>query len=409
MKFVVGGGKLQAPSNHCTWAVPWALLQGRCAPTEVRTPGRLWTRGPAACQAVVGSLGVWIDFWTTYCFVRDETLSAVSPLGCLHGEDVRIGPLCCHLCSGCYHSPALVASMAWRGPHCSTVVPSSSPTSLHPCCLPLRRMCWLETSMICFVFIWRKTQLCPWGGQASPRPVHPMQSQRQISSSAPCWVPVAPVPSPLQLAPTLRRGSSTHCVGRSRENPTGRSLPWDVEPKKPPAPFHHFLSQLRLPTSYIQGPGSRVWPFLSPWSNTQLHSFGTGRSSAEARPSKHGTLLDGVGCMLSESRFSASLSWSQGMASQSSWGGSSVVPGATQLPGFPGVVTCSFLPREGHRTCTVTSKVRAHRAGGITTYRICSLKDLITATSNYKASLGPFEMKMLAFATCFHNWFCLSV
>lgn len=245
VKFGAGGGKPQAPSKHRSWAVPWGLLQGRCVSAEVRTSGSPWALGPAACQAVVGSLGVWVGFWTTCCFVRDQTSSAVSPLGCLCGEGIWFGPLCCHLCSGCYHSPPLVASMAWRGPHCCTVVPSSFPTRLHPCWLSLSRTCCLETNMICFVLICRKTQLCPWGGQASPRPVHPTQPQSQISSSAPCWVAVAPLPP--QFAPTLRWASSTHCVGRSRENPPGHSLPWDVGPKKPPAPFRHCLSSWGYP------------------------------------------------------------------------------------------------------------------------------------------------------------------
>lgn len=65
----------------------------------------------------------------------------------------------------------------------------------------------------------------------------------------------------------------------------------------------------------------------------------------------------------------------------------------------------SFLPRQGHKTRTVTSKVHAQWAKGIITHGIVSMRDLITATGNYIASLGPFEMKMLAYASWIHNRF----
>ena len=135
--------------------------------------------------------------------------------------------MCCHLCGGCCCSPPLSWRLGWPEEACTAVLwclsPAPFPPASHHCWLLPSRMCCLETNMTCSVLICRKTQLRPWGGRASPGAVRPMEPESQASLSAPCWVPMASLPP--QPAPSPQWASSAHCVGRSRENPPGRSLP----------------------------------------------------------------------------------------------------------------------------------------------------------------------------------------
>lgn len=58
------------------------------------------------------------------------------------------------------------------------------------------------------------------------------------------------------------------------------------------------------------------------------------------------------------------------MVSQSSWRDSSMAAGAVQLTGLHSLVTSLFLPRQGHTTWTVNSKVHVHGGGGIVRYTL---------------------------------------
>lgn len=335
--------------------------------------------------------------------------SVVSPPRCLHGQDIRFGPLCCRLCGDCRCSPPLSWWLGWPEEASTAALwhLSLAPFLLasHYCWLHPTRTCCLETNMSCFVLTCRKTQLCTWGGWASPGAVHPVQPQSQASSSAPCWLPVAPLPPQPALSP--RWASSAHCVGRSREKP-----PW------PPFPGGEGCGaskatrpSLPLPvtaevTRCIRGggPASRACPFLSPWPGTQPHSLG-GRHRGEAVrgqglqkmvPCRVRSLCAAcvqIFCLPElESRYSQTerlerqLHGTQGRAA--AWPTQS----GDQLISTQAGAHNSHSPFKGARW-----------DGGIVTHCIVSLKDLIRATSNYVASLGPFEMKKLAYASWIHN------
>lgn len=134
----------------------------------------------------------------------------------------------------------------------------------------------------------------------------------------------------------------------------------DAGPAKPPGPVCHCLSQRRLPAAFGEGdqlhgpaPFSPHGQALSP----TVLGAGTEERQCGGKAFRRWCLAGCVRCVLPVFRSSASLSWSQGTARQSGWRGNSMVPRAVQLPGPHRVVTSSFLPRQGHTTPTVPSKV----------------------------------------------------
>lgn len=336
--------------------------------------------------------------------------SAVSPLRCLHGQDIRFGPLCCHLCGDCCCSPPLSWWLGWPEEASTAVLwrLSLAPFLLasHSCWLHPSRTCRLETNMSCFVLTCRKTQLCPWGGRASPGAVHPVQPQSQASSSASCWLPVAPLPSNQlwahggQAVPTVWEGA-----GKSPLGPLSQGEK-DAGPAKPPGPVCHCLSQRRLPTSCIRGgePASRACPFLFPWPGTQPHSLGSRHRGEAVQGQGLQKMVPCRVCWLCaacvqifclpelESRYSRTERLERQLHSTQGRAAAWPTQSGDQLFSTQAGAHNSHSPFKGARW-----------DGGIVTHCIVSLKDLIRATGNYVASLGPFEIKKLAYASWIHN------
>lgn len=178
--------------------------------------------GPWARQAAVGSLCVLHSRLPCLLFCGgSDNICSQWFLHHLHGEGIEFGPLCCHLCGGCPRSPPLPWRLRWPEEASTSALrclsPAPSPPASRHCWLHRSRMCCLETNTACFVLICGKSQLSPWGEQASPGTVCPTQPQSQATLLAPCSWPPQPAPSP-------RWASSACCVGRSRESPPGQSL-----------------------------------------------------------------------------------------------------------------------------------------------------------------------------------------
>lgn len=200
------GGKPQAPSSYCTGAMPWGLLQGSCSPAEVRTPAGPWALGPAACQAVVGSL----DVCTVAC------------LACCFGGDGLVGGFSTTVPSWAGHqiwsfvlppvwwlplqpTPVMVAGMARRGLHCCAVAPEpgSLPTSLplllapsNPNMLP-----WNQHVLFCPHL--QENPALPLGWMSFPRGCPPRAAPEPSQLISPMLVACGPTATPTSFEPTV--------------------------------------------------------------------------------------------------------------------------------------------------------------------------------------------------------------
>lgn len=292
------GGKPQSPSSYCTWAMPWGLSQGSCSPAEVRTPAGPWALGPAACQAVVGSL----DVCTVAC------------LACCLGGDGLVGGFSTAVPSWAGHqiwsfvlpplwwlllqpTPVMVAGMARRGLHCCAVVPEpgSLPTSLPQLLAPSKPNVPPWNQHVLFCPHLQENPALPLGWMSFPRGCPPRAAPEPSQLIG--LMLVACGPTAIQPALSPRWASSAHCVGRSREKPPWPPFPGGegcgaskaTRPSLPLPVTAEVTHQLHLGrgTSFTGLPLS--FP-MARHSAPQSWGQAQRRGSAGARPSKDGAL-----------------------------------------------------------------------------------------------------------------------
>lgn len=405
------GAKPQAPSSYCTWAMPWGLLQGIFSPAEVRTPAGPWALGPAACQAVVGSLDVCTVACLACCFGGDGLVGGFSTaVPSWRGHHIWSFVLPPLWWLPLQPTPVMVAGMAQRGLHCCAVVPEpgSLPTSLPLLLAPSKPNVPPWNQHVLFCPHLQENPALPLGWASFPRGCPPHAAPQPSQLIGPMLAACGPTATPASFEPIV--GKQCPLSGEEQgkaplaPSPRGRRMRGQQSHQAQSAIARH--SGGYPPAAFregdqLHGPAP-FFPHGQALSPTVLGA-GAEERQCGGKAFKRWRLAGCVGCVLPVFRSSASLSWSQGTARQSGWRGNSTAPRAVQLPGPHRVVTSSFLPRQGHTTPTVPSKVRARWAGGIVTHCIVSLKDLLRATGNYVASLGPFEMKKLAYASWIHN------